>query len=101
MTIVLLEPALAELDEAVEYYESQAVGLGASFLEEFSRSVQLIHAHPLAWHPLGENTRRCRLTRFPYGVVYAVTDEEIIVVAIAHLHRRPKYWLSRMTDENP
>lgn len=65
MRIVLLAPALQELEEAVEYYEIQADGLGASFLEGFIRSVQLILAHPLAWHPLSENTRRCRLTRFP------------------------------------
>lgn len=101
MTIVILEPALLELEEAVEFYETQCDGLGTVFLGEFRRAVHLIQAHPAAWHPLGENTRRCRMTRFPYGVVHAVAEAEIVVVAVSHLHRRPKYWLGRLTSDEP
>lgn len=35
MTVVLLETALVELEEAVAYYESRSAALGDSFLDEF------------------------------------------------------------------
>jgi toxin ParE2 len=51
---------------------------------------------PEAWQPLGEGLRRCRLSRFPYALIYAVNNSDILVVAVAHLHRRPDYWRDRL-----
>jgi hypothetical protein len=34
-------------------------------------------------------------TRFPYQVVYRVRPNETVVVALAHLKRRPGYWKRR------
>ena len=36
--------------------------------------------------------RRLLLRRFPYAVLYRVTGNEVLVVAVMHLHRRPGYW---------
>lgn len=40
--------------------------------------------------------RRMPVRRFPYRVVWVITDDEIYVVAIAHTHRRPGYWRHRL-----
>jgi mRNA-degrading endonuclease RelE of RelBE toxin-antitoxin system len=40
--------------------------------------------------------RRCRLRRFPYGLIYAIDEGDILIVAVAHTHRRPDYWRDRM-----
>ena len=95
MSIRFLPAAQAELDEAIDWYAQQAVGLGDSFFIEFLKTLQLIERHPLGWHPLSENTRRCRMRRFPYGVIYTPDQDGILIIAVAHLHRRPSYWLSR------
>ncbi len=71
MSIRLLEPAQAELDEAITWYAQQAPGLGDAFLIEALKALQLIENFPQAWHPLTADIRRCRLRRFPYSVVYA------------------------------
>ena len=91
MSFSLLPQAQSELDEAFEWYESQANGVGERFLAEVVHAFGLIQKFPDAWHPLSANTRRCRLKRFPYGVVYAVEGQDLIVVAVAHLHRKPGY----------
>ena len=41
------------------------------------------------------HTRRTLVARFPYQVVYRLRPTEIVIVAIAHLKRRPGYWKSR------
>jgi hypothetical protein len=40
--------------------------------------------------------RRRRLGRFPYGVIYGLDSDTLVVVAVAHLHRRPRYWIDRI-----
>jgi hypothetical protein len=96
VTVRFLDVAEIELDEAVNWYEAQASGLGDAFLIEVLAALDRIVLYPHAWHPLGEGIRRCRLTRFPYGLIYAVEDGDILVVAVAHLHREPDYWRERL-----
>ncbi len=92
MRIRFLEIAQIELDDAVEYYNYEVPGLGDAFLTEVYR----IGEFPEAWHPCSKRTRRCQTRRFPYGVIYQIRKNEILVVAIAHLHRKPDYWEERL-----
>ena len=65
MNVRVLEVAQQELDEAVSYYNNQVAGLGDAFLLEAVAAIERIRQFPDAWHPLGENVRRCRLRRGP------------------------------------
>ena len=93
-----IEPAaLAEAEDARNWYDAVREGLGEEFLDEFDRGLRQIVDFPNAWHPVGLRARRYRLNRFPYGIVYQIRPDEILVVAVAHLHRRADYWRSRIT----
>lgn len=35
------------------------------------------------------------MNRFPYSVVYRIEHDAILVFAVAHLRRRPGYWIDR------
>ena len=96
MNIRLLEPAQAELDEAIAWYADQAPGLGDGLLIETLKVFKLVDQFPAAWHPLTPEIRRCRLKRFPYSVVYTQDGTDVLVLAIAHQHRKPNYWGSRL-----
>jgi plasmid stabilization system protein ParE len=95
VTIRFLDIAEAELDQAIKWYESQAPGLGDAFLIEVLSAADRIERFPAAWHPLGEGVRRCRLSRFPYGLIYTVDNGDILVLAVGHMHRRPNHWRDR------
>lgn len=94
--IRFLAAAQQELDEAVVFHEGQVIGLGRVFLAEVLAALELVRRYPAAWHPLSTNTRRCRLRRFPYGLIYHEDGSDILIVAVAHLHRRPEYWRDRL-----
>lgn len=87
--------AEAELNEAVDYYDGCRDGLGLEFANEVFEAIENICRFPLAWTPLSKKTRRCVLKRFPYGVVYQVRGEQIIIVAVMQLNRKPNYWSRR------
>jgi plasmid stabilization system protein ParE len=96
VTVRFLEIAEIELDQAIQWYDAQAPGLGNAFLIEILSATDRIARLPQAWHPLDKDLRRCRLNRFPYGLIYAVENGDIVVLAVAHLHRRPEYWRDRL-----
>lgn len=96
MKVRFLLPARDELRVAMEYYERQRAGLGSEFRDEARATVLRIQQFPRAWHPMGDAIRRCQMQRFPYCVIYAPLEQEIVVIAIAHLHQEPTYWRHRV-----
>jgi toxin ParE2 len=32
------------------------------------------------------------MRRFPYSVIYEVLESSLLILAIAHQHRKPYYW---------
>ena len=94
--INILKPAQIELDQGFIFYENQFSGLGFEFIEDFEKAVKRIEQFPKAWHPFSKNTRRCLFSRFSYEIVYHLTDSTIDILAVAHLHRAPNYWVSRL-----
>ncbi|MCW8125126.1 type II toxin-antitoxin system RelE/ParE family toxin [Microbulbifer halophilus] len=95
MDIRFLKPAQRELDEAVDYYNSEVPGVGDQFLLEVLKTLDRICDYPDAWHPFSDDTRRCRTRRFPYALIYQARDDEILIIAVMHLHRKPDYWRQR------
>jgi plasmid stabilization system protein ParE len=94
--VVFLTPAHRELDDAVAWYNRQATGLGRELLDELDRAIRRAAAFPLSYPEIEAGIRRCRLARFPYGIIYGLDGDALVVVAVAHLHRRPRYWIDRI-----
>ncbi len=83
----------------MRYYEDCQTGLGLQFAEEVYVAIRRVDEYPDAWSALSENTRRCLVNRFPYGVIFQVKSDMLRIVAVANLHRRPNYWRDRIRAE--
>ncbi len=97
MTFSFHPAAEQELNDAVDYYNGCRNDLGLQFAKEIYAAIRNILAFPHAWAPLSRSTRRCLVNRFPYGVIYQIADEQIIIIAVMHLNRKPEYWENRKT----
>jgi hypothetical protein len=97
LNIGFYKAASEEFEKAVEYFEEQRSGLGEEFCEEVAATIDRIQFDPTSFERAGENIYRCRTKRFQYEVVYRVEHDQILIVAVAHLHRRPGYWKRRIT----
>ena len=95
MQIEFLPEAKSELDDAINYYETQSYGLGLSFKNEAKSTIQRLSIFPTAWTQIKPNIRRCIMHKFPYNVLYSIEKDSILVIAIAHHHRKPRYWDKR------
>ena len=95
MTVHLRPAAAADLEDAALWYDNQRSGLGAEFLAEVASSLVRISDNPRQFGILHRETRRCLLRRFPYGLFFRVSGEDIIVVACFHASRDPRRWQAR------
>ncbi len=96
MNIRIIDSAEAEFVGAVQRYNKESEGLGYEFAAEVKRTILRIEEFPHAWPLFSKRTHRCRTNKFPYGVLYQLTDDSILIVAIMHLHRNPKIWKERI-----
>ena len=95
-TVEFLAPAQAEFAEAVDFYDSQQPGLGSLFAAEVERTIDRIVRYPEAWPPLSERTCRCLTHKFPYGIIYRMRGDVVLIVAVMHLRREPQAWRRRL-----
>ena len=93
MEVVFSKLAVLELEDATRFYEIELEGLGMRFGQEVRKAALRIAGYPKAWSIETGDVRKCLLHRFPYKLLYSVEDDHIFVIAVAHQHRRPDYWI--------
>ena len=93
MKIVFTELAKLELEDAAEYYELKQSHLGQEFKNEIKLTVLRIRQYPQAWGIAKGDVRKCLLHRFPYKILYSIEEDHLLIIAIAHQHRKPDYWI--------
>jgi plasmid stabilization system protein ParE len=94
-TLVFRPEAEDEVSTAVFWYEERGKGLGAEFLRSFEATLSSIERSPLQYAIVDGEIRRAVLRRFPYSILYSVSDNEILIVACFHARRDPQVWRER------
>ncbi|NOT61931.1 MAG: type II toxin-antitoxin system RelE/ParE family toxin [Acidobacteria bacterium] len=85
----------ADMDDAYDWYELQNPGLGATFQQAVLTSLRKIQQHPFSYQVIYDETRHAPLNRFPYVLLYFVTDTTVVITACFHDKRDPNIWQSR------
>ena len=90
------QSAVREAGEAYRWYTHRSEQASERFSEELYRTLKSIGEHPERFPAYLAGTRRLRLRRFPYLVVYLEETTRVHVIAVAHAKRRPAYWAGRI-----
>jgi hypothetical protein len=98
----ILAEAELEAREAARWYEERRQGLGNQLLDAIARGLEAVEEDPRRFAVLetihsSREVRRYLVPRFPYTLIYEVRPDEVLVLAVAHVRRRPNYW-KRRTD---
>ena len=96
MKIQAVVPARVELLEASAWYQQIGDGLDERFEQEVNRCVSRIANHPELYAMRMGDYRRINLRKFPYYIPFVVRDQTLWILAVAHVRRRPRYWISRV-----
>lgn len=99
---IRLEPeATGEIAATSLWYDQRQDGVGDTFAAEVWEQIRGLDRFPNAGtpvHGVGGTVvvRQVRLRRFPFLVVYVVSDDVIRVLAVAHEKQQPGYWSDRL-----
>ena len=91
MKHIVSKLALKELKESQEYYDLQKSGLGDEFAQYIKSSIDDIFVMPYLYPIVITPVHRKVISRFPYNIFYRVDDNTIVILSIAHQHRKPFY----------
>ncbi len=95
MRVLFTRIATQELEDAVRFYDLESAGLGQRFKEEVRKAALRIAEYPQAWSIERGEVRKCLLHKFPYKLLYSIEEDHVLVIAVAHQHRKPDYWVGR------
>jgi len=96
MFLEIIEVAKQEFIDAKEFYEMEHPGIGAYFEAQIKHSLLSIRQYPQAWPIERGEIRRYLVHKFPYKILYSIQENKIVVLAFAHSHRQPDYWIDRL-----
>ena len=93
--IVFHELAEVDLATAFDWYSQRSLSAADELWQEIRRTVEAAR-NPGQFSRYDENTRRALVRRFPYQIVFRYDTSKILIVAIAHVKRRPGFWRDRL-----
>lgn len=96
MNILFLELAQQEFYDSQDYYEEQQENLGKKFKQEIYNTLKRIQKFPNLYVEIRKDIRKCVVNKFPFNLLYSIEENHILIIAIAHHHRKPDYWAERI-----
>ena len=92
--------ARLEFRESAAFLEGCRPRLGVAFTNEIEAILRCIIEAPDRWPFLDEDVRRCLARRFPYGILYTIETDYILIIAVMHCSRKPGYWRDRLPERS-
>ena len=91
--IKLSRVAEIELNEAINWYDLQVLGLSEKFYIEFDRVLNSIARNPYYASIKYNNTHIAYCKKFPYGIHYKIheSDKTVFITSIFHQQQQP-FW---------
>jgi plasmid stabilization system protein ParE len=94
--VEVMDAAIAEAAEAVDWYAERDRDAAMGFAEECTEAIRLVGQFSGSIAGYLHGTKRQLFKRYPYQLVFRELPGSVEVVAVAHLHRKPGYWKARL-----
>lgn len=98
MRLEFIESATTEFEEAMEWYAAHQLKVALAFRADVNRLIDRLLEHPLSAPLYFLEYRAVVLSNYPYRLVFRVTDDALVVVALRHTSRDPEELKSRLVE---
>jgi plasmid stabilization system protein ParE len=94
--------ARVELLAILKHYAAERRSLAVDFLDDLERSLSVLALFPHSGAVVDAPVRRVSLSRFRYTIFYQVHENELQIVRLEHMHRKPrKDWPDSVDEASP
>ncbi|HWO26004.1 MAG TPA: type II toxin-antitoxin system RelE/ParE family toxin [Kofleriaceae bacterium] len=98
-TVQVLSEADAEHAATITWFvEHVSHEHAITYATAISKALDELEDRPFAWPawPSRPEVRVRHLREISYSIIYRVQDRVVTIIAFAHMHRAPGYWLGRL-----
>ncbi|NLS92356.1 MAG: type II toxin-antitoxin system RelE/ParE family toxin [Planctomycetaceae bacterium] len=88
--------ATSELEESVDWYKEHSRSAEHGFILAVESAILKIKRDPERFPRLDARCQSCNVETYPFQIVFRNDGGRILIIAIAHAKRRPKYWRDRL-----
>ena len=88
--------AVAELDEALSWYQEQQAGLEEAFFEDYLAIENRLIDTPQHFPAVLDHIRRAKFPHFPYSIFFEIEQDSILIYAVFNQSRNPEEWARRV-----
>ena len=85
-----------DIKGSYNWYEKQLEGLGKEFLYELENGFEAIQNFPNAWANYQYDFKRYILNKFPFSIIYKISNEGICMIVVMHNSINPSYAADRI-----
>ena len=93
--LVVSSAAEGDYAEALKWYAERSVQAAERFDAELDRAFQSIASDPERFPRCDDRHQYYLMRHFPYQVIFRHYDNRVVVIAVAHTARQPRYWGDR------
>lgn len=86
------EAAENDISEAFLWYEMQKENLGFEFEKYLVKTIDHIQQKPDLIQIRYNKIRVAFLNKFPYGIHFVISNNQVLIVAVFHTSRDPEKW---------
>ncbi len=87
-----------ELLNEIGYLELRVPGLGRRFYTEVQTAERRIAQFPESAFEVLPGIRKHPLRKFRFSLIYSIEKDGLLILAVAHHRRRPRYWVRRISQ---
>jgi plasmid stabilization system protein ParE len=91
MNVVLSQFASDEIENSKQHYEYKQDNLGFDFKENIRKTIDSIATNPYLYPNITTEIKRAVLHKFPFYIYYSVSNDVIVILSVAHQHRKPLF----------
>ena len=92
LKITVSRYALIDIQEATDWYNEQAAGLGKRFQTQVKKQINSLKTNA-TYHAIRyDDVRCCPVTKFPFNIHYTVKQSMVEIFAVIHTSRNPRVW---------
>jgi plasmid stabilization system protein ParE len=84
-----------DAQRARDWYEHVRSGLGYRFADCLNATIESVAEMPEMYSLIDRVTRVAVIRPFSYGVYFRIADDQVVFLAVFHLHRKPGLWRRR------
>ena len=88
-----IDACLADIGEALDWYQDQSPELPERILIDLQKTVGKLAPFPESFRVVISPYRKVNLKIFPYALFFRIDPDEIVIVGFFHLQTDPKKWV--------